>query len=98
MRSVLPVDKEPVALPQAACNRLLWGKKTLVNMFHATIKGGGIHPELKIKASGVVPARTAVLFYVMMFLAEISAQRHQLRRFSLERSDIFAGGVFIRRY
>jgi hypothetical protein len=98
MRSVLPVDKEPVALPQAACNRLLWQKKTLVNMFHARIKGGGIHPELKIKASGVVPARTAVLFYVMMFLAEISAQRHQLRRLNLQPSDIFAGGVFIRRY
>ena len=78
MRSVLPVDNEPVALPQAACKKLLWKKKTLVNIFHATIKGGGIHPELKIKASGVLPRRTAVLLYAMTFLAEISAQRHQL--------------------
>lgn len=98
MRSVLPVDNEPVALPQAACKKLLWKKKTLVNIFHATIKGGGIHPELKIKASGVLPKRTAVLLYAMTFLAEISAQRHQLRRFSLQRSDTFAGGVFIRRH
>ena len=84
MRSVLPVDKEPVALPQAACKKLLWKKKTLVNIFHATIEGGGIHPELKIKASGVSPTRTAVLLCVIMFLAEISAQRYQLRRFSLQ--------------
>ena len=66
MRRVLPVDKEPVALPQAACKKLLWGEKTLVNMFHATVNGGGIHPELKIKASGVSPTRTAELFYAMM--------------------------------
>ena len=98
MRSVLPSVKVPVALPQAACKKLLWKKKTLVNIFHATIEGGGIHPELKIKASGVSPTRTAVLLCVMMFLAEISAQRHQLRRFNLQPSDIFAGGVFIRRY
>jgi hypothetical protein len=51
LRSVMSLDKEPLGPPAGACKKLIWKKKNFANLFRATIIGGGLHPELKIKVS-----------------------------------------------
>jgi hypothetical protein len=51
LRRVMSMDKEPLGPPPGACKKLVWKKKTFANIFRATINGGGLHPQLNIKAS-----------------------------------------------
>jgi hypothetical protein len=51
LRSVVSMDKDPLGPPPGACKKLVWKKKTFANIFRATINGGGLHPQLNIKAS-----------------------------------------------
>lgn len=45
----MSLDKEPLNLPAGACKKLIWKKKTFTNIFHATVTGGGLHPQISIK-------------------------------------------------
>ena len=51
LRNVMSIDKEPLGPPPAACKTLVWKKNIFADIFRATTNGGGLYPQLYIKAS-----------------------------------------------
>jgi hypothetical protein len=97
LRSVMSVDKEPLGPPPHACKTLVWTNKTFADIFRATTNGGGLHPQLNIKASQrrveiANPRATLTL------VAGLCSQRDRLRRHGHWRSAAVEGGIFVRRH
>jgi hypothetical protein len=109
LRSVLSLDKTPLTPPSGACDKLLLAKKkkSLRKLFDATIPGGGLHPDLKIKVhahhalSCITHAtQRSRLFMPACSLACIGlrVERFHLRRRDNRQSYPDEGCVFLQRH